>query len=265
MSTAPITVLRRALEQGTPLAPVHAVSGARLEEIEPGACVAHMTAPPDPHDAHPLLGLLLLADFALGVSVNGAVAAGERIATLRLALARVAPVAPGTPLVARARLDDAVGDALTSSAEITGPEGVLARASARNAVLRDELAETYGETPAAFDPAEPWSVDDLVATTEERGATVARPHPMTANSAGVVQGGLLAAISARALAVALHRVPDELTTTFLRASPAGGGPLRAWPTVDHGGRQLRSGRVRVSGAGERTLATTTGLAYGEPV
>lgn len=265
VAEAPLAVLRRAAERGTPLAPVHAALGVRLREVEPGRCTAAMTAPADPADQDPLstcslLGLLVLADFALGVAVNGTVGAGERIATLSLALQRVAPAVPGTALVAVGRLDDVVDGALTSSAEITDGTGrVLARARARNAVLSDALAAAYGDTPEAYDA--PWSVPDLVPTTVDGAGVTARPHPRSANSADAVQGGLLAAVAARALAVVLGRVPDEVTATFPRAVPADGRAVRATATLEHGGRRLRTARAELGEDGGRVAVRASALSY----
>jgi acyl-coenzyme A thioesterase PaaI-like protein len=263
---APIAVLRRAAERGTPIAPVHAALGIRLLEVEPGRSESTMTAPADPAGDDPLLGPLVLADFALGVALNGTVAAGERIATLGLALHRVRPVAPGTVLRASAWVEDPSGPrerGVRSAAALRDEQGrTVARADARNVVLADDLAAVYGDTPAAYD--EPWSAPDLMGARAVGDGVVARPHPATANSADAVQGGLLAAVAARALTVVLQRVPDEVVATFLRSTPADGSSLRARATVEHAGRRLSSGRATVTGARDRTLVTATGYVYADP-
>lgn len=255
---SPLEVLRGTIARDTPLAPVHAALGVRLVAVEPGRCRGAMPAPPDPDGTDPVLPLLVLADFALGIAASSTLAAGQRITTLRLGLTVLRPVRPATALTAVGCLDDVVAGTAVSSGEIRDHDGtVLARAVARNAVLADAVAHAYGETPPSF------TAQRSGAELLPDGAAV-RPDPCTANSAGAVQGGVLAAVAARALGSALGASPDEVTATFLRAVAADGSAVRTATTLEHAGRSLRSGRTEVVDDRDRTVLTLSGLAYRPP-
>jgi acyl-coenzyme A thioesterase PaaI-like protein len=234
---------------------VHAAVRASLIEIEPGRCTATLPVPPaDGLDA----GLWLLADFASGLAVTGTLAAGERITTLRLTLHVVArDLAAGT-LHATGCLRDHLGASALSTADIVDDDGrVVARATGRNAVLADEVAASYTRSEHPWG-APPVGAADLIHLDAD-GAW--RPDPRAVNTANVVQGGVLASAAVRALVADLGGPPDEATATFLRPVPVEGAALWARTEVEHGGRTLRSARVTLLDARDRTVLLATGLRY----
>jgi acyl-coenzyme A thioesterase PaaI-like protein len=159
--------------------------GARLCAIEPGRAEAVV---PRGGDAV----LWLLADFVSGLAVTGTLEAGQRITTLRLTLHVVLRDVAGGTLRAVGSLDERAPDVALSTAVITDDAGrTVARAQGRNAVLIDAVAaETApGSGPGWSDP--PRSAADLVVDG-------APPDPHAVNYAGVVQGGVLASLPARA-------------------------------------------------------------------
>lgn len=251
MGETPLTQLQRCVADDVPLAPVHAVAGARLRAIEPGRADAFMPAPADGLDA----ALWLLADFASGVAVTGTLGPGERITTLRLTLHVLTREPAGTTLHAVGCLDARAPHVALSTAVITDDDGrTVARADGRNAVLADEVAASTrpGDGPGWSDP--PRAAGALVADG-------AAPDPHAVNHAGVVQGGVLASLPARALADVLGGPADEVTATFLRAVPADGRAVHTHVELEHGGRRLRSARALLRDDRDRTVLSVTGLRY----
>lgn len=251
----PLAALRRAARDATPLARVHAATHSRLLEIEPGRCVASMPVIADDPD----LGLWVLADFVVGLAVTGTIATGERITTVRLTL-QVLRAVSGRELHAVGELVDSGDGVVLSQAVITDDTGrAVARSTGRNAVLRDEAGDTFGDPPPGF-AAAPSTAADLLATVADGDDLVGRAGAEAVNSADVVQGGVLAAFATRALGHGLDRRPDEVSATFLRSTPAG-EDLHADVTVEHAGRRLRSGRVDVRDAGGGLVLTASGISY----
>src|SRR3954447_11730026 len=101
---SPLAVLRRLVEGGEPLPPVHAAVQAELTEVDRGRCAARM--PTVPGDGL-WESLLILADFVLGVSYSSTLRAGDRIVTVRLGVQLVDRPSSGQQLLASGRLDDA--------------------------------------------------------------------------------------------------------------------------------------------------------------
>lgn len=252
---APLAALRRSADEGRPLAPVHAATHLRLLEIEPGRCLATMPGVADDPD----LGLWVLADFVTGLAVTGTIGVGERITTLRLTVQTVAP-APLGELRATGELVHTGDGGALSHAVIVDAEGhTVARSTARNAVLRDAAGDTFDDTPPTFGLA-PSTAAALLDVREDGDDLVARPAPTSTNSAQIVQGGVLAAVAGRALGRGLGGRPDEVTATFLRATPPD-GDVRAHVVVEHAGRRLGSGRVELVGARGKPVLTASGIVY----
>ncbi|GLZ49393.1 hypothetical protein Acsp06_55780 [Actinomycetospora sp. NBRC 106375] len=243
--------LRRCVDADLPLAPVHAVVGARLRAIEPGRADAMMAAPPEGLDA----ALWLLADFVSGLAVTGTLGAGERITTLRLTLHVLTREVAGGTLAAVGCLDERGPDVALSTAVITDAAGAtVARAHGRNAILADAVAAATRVGAAPDWSAPPRSAVDLVV----EGAPL---DPLAVNYAGVVQGGVLASLPARALEPLLGGPPDEASASFLRAVPADGRAVHTEAELQHGGRRLRTGRAALRDADGRTVLTVEGLRY----
>ena len=260
---SPLAVLRRLVEDGQPLAPVHAAVHAELTEIDRGRCTAQM--PTVPGDGL-WESLLILADFVLGVSYSSTLRAGDRIVTVRLGVQLLGRPSSGQQLLATGRLDDARNGVGLSSAEVTDREGrPVARCVGRNAVLTDDLAGRYGRmAPSWASRPTPWRMlmphrgED---PTRDGTTMIAHPDRTAVNSAGVVQGGALAGLAARGLSQALDVVPDDFSVSFIRPVRAAGQPVRCRVVVEHGGRRLRVGRAELVDERGRLYALAGGTAF----
>lgn len=256
-------MLRRVVADGTPLAPVHAATHAQLTSIECGRAAARMPTTPGDGLLEPLL---VLADFALGVSYSSTLAAGDRIVTVRLGVELLGRPSPGDELAATAQVDDAHGGVGLSSALVTGRDGrPIARCSGRNAVLSDELAHRYGRTAPAW-PARPTPWRLLMPhrgedPTRDGTTMIGHPDPTSLNSAGVVQGGALAGLAARGLGHTLDVVPDDFSVSFVRPVRTAGQPVMCRVVVEHGGRRLKVGRAELVDEHGRLFAVATGTAW----
>ncbi|GAA4877704.1 PaaI family thioesterase [Actinomycetospora straminea] len=234
---------------------MHAAVGARLRAVAPGRAEAVLPVLPAlPAPARePDAALWVLADFVTGVAVTGTLAPGERITTLRLTLHVVARTSGSLRGVGT--LDDVTDGVALSTAVITDDAGrTVARAIGRNAVLADGVAASTWPGAASTWSDPPRAPDGLVL----EGAA---PDPVAVNHAGVVQGGALASLPARALADVLGGPADEATATFLRAVPVDGRTVHTTTEVEHGGRRLRSARAVLRDDRDRTVLTMTGLRY----
>ena len=260
---SPLAVLRRLVDEGAPLAPVHAAVHAELTEIDRGSCAARM--PTVPGDGV-LESLLILADFVLGVSYSSTLRAGDRIVTVRLGIQLLDRPLSGEQLLATGRLDAAHHGVGLSSATVTDRAGrAIARCVGRNAVLTDELAGRYGTTaPAWASRPTPWRMlmphrgED---PTRDGTTMIAHPDRTAVNSAGVVQGGALAGLAARGLSHALDIVPDDFSVSFVRPVRSAGQPVMCRAVVEHGGRRLRVGRAELVDEHGRLFAVAGGTAY----
>ncbi|MDT7745623.1 MAG: hypothetical protein QOE59_4701 [Actinomycetota bacterium] len=260
---SPLAVLRRLVEDGAPLAPVHAAVHAELTEIDRGRCAARM--PTVPGDGL-LESLLILADFVLGVAYSSTLRAGDRIVTVRLGVQLLGRPLSGQQLLATGRLDDVRNGVGLSSADVTDREGrPVARCSGRNVVLTDELAGRYGRmAPEWSTRPTPWRMlmphrgED---PTRDGTTMIAHPDRTAVNSAGVVQGGALAGLAARGLSHALDVVPDDFSVSFVRPVRTAGQPVMCRVVVEHAGRRLRVGRAELVDEHGRLYALAAGTTF----
>ncbi|NMO92415.1 PaaI family thioesterase [Actinomycetospora sp. TBRC 11914] len=260
---SPLAVLRRLVEEGSPLAPVHAATHAELTAIDRGSCSARM---PTVHGDGLLESVLILADFALGVSYSSTLRAGDRIVTVRLGVQLLGNPLSGEPLLATGQLDSVRSGVGLSSATVTDREGrPVARCVGRNAALTDELAGRYGRmAPSWASRPTPWRMlmphrgED---PTRDGTTMIAHPDRTALNSAGVVQGGALAGLAARGLVHALDVIPDDFSVSFIRPVRTAGQPVMCRVVVEHGGRRLRVGRAELVDERGRLYALAGGTAF----
>ncbi|WP_433803209.1 PaaI family thioesterase [Actinomycetospora sp. CA-084318] len=259
----PLATLRRLVDEGSPLAPIHAATHARLTRVERGCCEARM---PTTIGDGLLESLLILADFVLGVSYSSSLRAGDRIVTVRLAVQLLGRPSSGEDLHATGTLDNASNGVGLSSATITDRDGrPLARCVGRNAVLTDQLSDQYGRTaprwanrPSGWRLLMPHRGED---PTRDGTTMIAHPDPACRNSAGVVQGGALAGLAARGLTHALDVIPDDFAISFVRSVRPGDHPVMCRVVVEHGGRRMRVGRAELVDDRGRLLATAQGTSF----
>jgi acyl-coenzyme A thioesterase PaaI-like protein len=239
-SPTALTVLRAVAGGAGSLAPVHAAFGTVLESIEPGLAVARVPRLP-PHRLRGPGVVPVLGDLVLSAAITSSLAAGLRISTLTLHTAMLGPLPPrGAALVARAELvapaGAAAGATAVSRAEVCAADGrPVAQVGARCAVL-----PSTGGGQLFHDPVDP---DPLAALGPELCAAAT-----LANSAGGVQGGVLAAVVGHRIAEAVG-APDtgacDYDVTFVRGVAADGAGMAVDVEVRHGGRRLVAADARL--------------------
>ena len=251
-SPTALTVLRAVAGGAGSLAPVHAALGTALDTIEPGLAVARVPRLP-PHRLRGPGVVPVLGDLVLSAAITSSLAAGLRISTLTLHTAMLGPLPPpGAALVARAELvgpggavaggtadasaDAVAGATAVSRAEVYAADGrPVAQVGARCAVL-----PSTGGGELFHDPVDP---DPFAALGPELRAAAT-----LANSAGGVQGGVLAAVVGHRIAEAIG-APDaaacDYDVTFVRGVAADGAGMAVDVEVRHGGRRLVAADARL--------------------
>jgi len=251
-SPTALTVLRAVAGGAGSLAPVHAALGTALDTIEPGLAVARVPRLP-PHRLRGPGVVPVLGDLVLSAAITSSLAAGLRISTLTLHTAMLGPLPPpGAALVARAELvgpggavaggtadasaDAVAGATAVSRAEVYAADGrPVAQVGARCAVL-----PSTGGGELFHDPVDP---DPFAALGPELRAAAT-----LANSAGGVQGGVLAAVVGHRIAEAIG-APDaaacDYDVTFVRGIAADGAGMAVDVEVRHGGRRLVAADARL--------------------
>lgn len=249
----------RAVAAGTAhLGPGTSRVGTLVDEVERGRIVARVPALPDAE----LRGggaLLVLADLALSAAVASALPAGRSVATLTLHASGLGPVPDaGAALVAEGRVAHLDDDSAVSTADVRTADGEpVALLSSRCALL--PVPDAFGRDDRARDPSpSPFAPLRVVADPECVRAVAA---PELANSAGAVQGGVLAALAAHGLDLALGDPPAptvaDLALTYLRAVPADGAPVEVAAEVVHRGSRFTSARAELRDALGRVALVAT--------
>jgi acyl-coenzyme A thioesterase PaaI-like protein len=241
-SPTALSVLRAVAGGAGSLAPVHAALGTVLDAVEPGLAVARVPRLP-PHRLRGPGVVPVLGDLVLSAAITSSLAAGLRISTLTLHTAMLGPLPPpGEQLVARAELvapAGAPGATAVSRGEVHAADGrPVAQVGARCAVLPSGGGGALFHDPVDPDPFAALGPDLCAAAT-------------LANSAGGVQGGVLAAVVGHRIAEALG-APDAVAcdhdVTFVRAVPADGAGMAVEVEVRHGGRRLVAADARLRDA-----------------
>ena len=250
-SPTALTVLRAVAGGAGSLAPVHAALGTALDTIEPGLAVARVPRLP-PHRLRGPGVVPVLGDLVLSAAITSSLAAGLRISTLTLHTAMLGPLPPpGAALAARAELvgpaggtadasaDAVAGATAVSRAEVYAADGrPVAQVGARCAVL-----PSTGGGELFHDPIDP---DPFAALGPELRAAAT-----LANSAGGVQGGVLAAVVGHRIAEAIG-APDaaacDYDVTFVRGIAADGDRMAVDVEVRHAGRRLVAADARLRDA-----------------
>jgi acyl-coenzyme A thioesterase PaaI-like protein len=229
------------------LAPVHAALGTVLDAVEPGRAVARVPRLP-PHRLRGPGVVAVLGDLVLSAAITSSLGAGLRISTLTLHTAMLGPLPPpGAELVANAELVAPAGATAVSRGEVCAADGrPVAHLAARCAVL-----PSAGEDGLIREPVDP---DVFAALGPELRAAAT-----LANSAGGVQGGVLAAVVGHRIAEELGAGLCDYDVTFVRAVPADGAGMTVDVEVRHGGRRLVAADARLRDAAGRVavLASAT--------
>jgi len=248
--------LRSVAAARTSLAPIHSGLGTLLDEVEPGHVRAHIPALP----AAELRGvgpIPVLADLVLSGAVSTTLPANTFVTTLTMHVSTLGPLPPtGAPLHGTGHLTSADVDSAVSTATIADADGrPVAVLTSRCAMVTAPAGSTRPTHERRAVPA-PFAGLDLVAGAD--GEFAATAAATLANSAGAVQGGVLAAVVAHALDVAIGAARPalagglcDLDVTFLRGVPTDGATFTVHPDVLRAGLRFASAHAELRDAGGR--------------
>jgi acyl-coenzyme A thioesterase PaaI-like protein len=255
VSRPTLSLLRAVVGGAGSVAPVHAALGTVLESVEPGRAVARVPRLP-PHRLRGPGVVPVLGDLVLSAAITSSLGPGLRISTLTLHTAVLGPLPPpGAAMVARAELAAPAGATAVSRGEVYAADGQpVAQVGARCAVLPSD-----GSGELFHDPVDP----DLFAALGPQ----LRAAAALANSAGGVQGGVLAAVVGHRIAEAVGAPDDaacDLDVTFVRGVAADGAGMAVEVEVRHGGRRLVAADARLRDARGRVAVLASAAYWVEP-
>lgn len=261
MTTTPLERLRAAASGPDPIVPVAAGLGLVVDSVAEGAVVARMPEPPDPtlRGAGPVLALV---DMVVSAAISTALPTEHAVSTLTLHWAAVRPVPATGPLIASGAVTHVDADSALCAGRLEdGDGGLVATVSCRSALL-----------PA------PDRGPGLDAVRSGRGVAGLRVAggpatwhavgvPWLGNTAGAVQGGIVAAVAAHAMAEVIGQArphladaPADLDVTYLRPVPADGSAFTVDVEPLRAGARFAAARARVLDAGGR-LAVVASAAH----
>jgi acyl-CoA thioesterase len=279
--------LRATAEVGAAFAPVHAVFGVHVVEVQKGRTVFAQDVDHRVLDADGRLcpgALLVGIDGVLGLAIGSTLPVDRSITTLSLhsEFVRVVPPERGT-LVLRGRAEHIDEETATAVGEILDDDGRLyAHLSTRCAVLHQASTVTHEPIPPRDADGDPWTSAHGLAPAAERltrarvsatsstGATVtAVASDAIGNMRGHLQGGALGMLAQQAVSAAVRQCAPHLATAtavgldvqFIRPALVDGGVLTADAQVVHVGRRFAVVHATVRDAAGRTLVLATGSLY----
>jgi len=262
VTTTPLERLRAAAEGARPIVPVAASLGFAIDALDAGAMTARMPEPPDPTLRGPG-PVLALVDMVLTASVSSALPTPHAIGTLTLHWSGTRPLPATGPLVATgsvAHLD--AGGALVTGRLTDGVGELVATVSSRCALLPAPATGPAADgRPAAERPER-----GVAGLRLAGGPTTWRALgvPWLGNTAGGVQGGIVAAVAAHAMdeviATAqpqLAGAATDLDVTYLRPVPADGAEFTVEAEPLRTGKRLAAATARVlDGAGRLAVVAS---------
>ncbi len=282
--------LRRGLgRDGQPI-PAYQALGLAFRSAAVGAAVARL--PMSPHLTSPAGGLLpgafaVVADACCGSAVATALPAGGAALTAQLRVEFIRPVPPGAPWIEGRGEADAVdehgglarGEIVDEADQLLGVASLrLMKAGQRS--FPTLAAGGHDGLPAVAPPAAPAGMSAgpgtgagpgadpgaghpagrfLGVVSREAGAGrsvwTLRPPPATANSYGMVHGGVLGLLAHQVASDAQGSltgpgeqvIPLDLVVNFYRGVPASGRLLAATAQVTHRGRRFVVAEGEVAG------------------
>jgi acyl-coenzyme A thioesterase PaaI-like protein len=263
--TTPLERLRAAASGSRPIVPVAAALGLVVDSVAEGAVVARMPEPPDPtlRGAGPVLALV---DMVVSAAISTALPTEHAISTLTLHWAAARPVPATGPLVASGTVTHVDTDSALCAGRLDDGDGALvATVSCRSA-----LRPAPDRRPGGGAPRPERGVAGLrVAGGPQTWRAVG--VPWLANTAGAVQGGILAAVAAHAMAEAIGRdrprladAPADLDVTYLRPVPADGSTFTVDVEPLRAGARFAAARARVLDAGGRLAVVASAAHWRSP-
>lgn len=261
MGITPLERLRGIAAAGQSLAPVHSDFGTLIDHVESGHVRAHIASLPRA-ELRGVGPIPVLADLVLSGAVSTIQPAGAFVTTLTMHVATLGPPPPaGASLHASGRLTSVDTDWAVSAADVHDAAGRPVAVLTSRCAIVDEPSR-HGRAGYACRPVRaPFASLALGA----RGTVAAAPA--LANSAGAVQGGVLAAVAAHALDEAIGTARPalagalcDLDVTFLRGIPADGATLAVRTEVQRAGSRFATARTELYDAAGR-LALVASAAH----
>jgi acyl-coenzyme A thioesterase PaaI-like protein len=263
VTTTPLERLRAAAAGDRPLVPVAASLGFVVDVLAEGAVSARMPELPDPTLRGPG-PVLALVDMVLSAAVSTALPTPHGVSTLTLHWAGARPLPAAGPLIASGTVTQVDADNALSAARLTDGAGALVA----TITGRCALVPQPGHGPAA--DGEPAGVrpERGIAGLELTGGPTtwrALGVPWLGNTAGGVQGGIVAAVAAHAMdeviAAARPHLAGALTdldVTYLRPVPCDGSAFTVEVEPLRTGMRFAAATARVlDGAGRLAVVAST--------
>jgi acyl-coenzyme A thioesterase PaaI-like protein len=245
-----------------PIASAISTFGIDLRAAEPGRVTAGLAAVPAAMVRGPG-ALFVLADYVVTTSVFSTMVIDRQLTTLMLQFSELGSApGPGAEVIATAHAVPVGTDAAVSSAELTRADGTpLARATGRCAMFAP-TAE-WGRRSEPGGPVTGFT--ELQATTAPDGmSTTGVAAPELANTAGVMHGGVVAAVVADALAAGLDAAaprlagaPTDYDVTFLRGISVDGSRVTTRTSPVRAGARFAAVRAELYDAAGRLAVVGT--------
>lgn len=245
-----------------PIAAAISTFGIDLRAATPGRVTAGLAAVP----AAMLRGpgaLLVLADYVVTTSVFSTMVVDRQLTTLMLQFSELGrPPGPGAEVIATGHAVPVGTDAAVSSAEFTRADGTpIARATGRCAMITP--TPNRGQRIEPGGPVTGFTDLDL-ATAPDGMSTTGVAAEAFANSAGVLHGGVVAAVVADALAAGLDAVaprlagaPTDYEVTFLRTIAVDGSQVTTRTSSVRAGARFAAVRAELYDAAGRLAVVGT--------
>ncbi|MCO1654237.1 PaaI family thioesterase [Pseudonocardia humida] len=264
MTTTPLERLRAAAGGSAPLVPVAASLGITVDSVDEGRMVARLA--PAPAVLRGPGPAFVMIDMVLSAVVATVLPSDHAISTLTLHWAGTGPFPdPVGPLVATGTVVHLAADSALSTGTLTDADGeVLATVTNRSALLPLPPDGRRGGRGAPSGGPVGLTALDLAGGPSRWTAVGAPP---LSNTAGALQGGVVAAVATHALDAAVAAVRPELAgatfdldVTYLRAIPSDGSDFSVTAQPLHAGRRLAAARAELHDSAGR-LAVVASSAH----
>jgi acyl-coenzyme A thioesterase PaaI-like protein len=262
VTTTPLERLRAAAAGSKPLVPVAASLGFVIDALAEGEMTARMPEPPDPTLRGPG-PVLALVDMVLSASVSSALATPHAISTLTLHWSGARPLPATGPLISTGSVTHLDRDSALGAARLVDGAGeLIATVSCRCALVpQPDHGPASDGRPAGVRPER-----GIAGMALTGGPTTWRALgvPWLGNTAGGVQGGIVAAVAAHAMDEVIARArphlagaATDLDVTFLRPVPADGSAFSVEAEPLRTGMRLAAATARVlDGAGRLAVVAS---------
>ncbi|WP_214405202.1 PaaI family thioesterase [Pseudonocardia lacus] len=248
MTTTPLERLRAAAGGSAPLVPVAGSLGITVDSVDEGRMVA--TLAPSPAVLRGPGPAFVMIDMVLSAVVATVLPSDHAISTLTLHWAGTRPFPdPAGPLVATGSVVHLTQDSALSTGELTDADGeVVATVTNRSALLPLPPGGRGGGRAQQPDPVGFAALGLTGGPSRWTGVSA----PALSNTAGALQGGVVAAVATHALDAAVAAARPELAgatfdldVTYLRGIPSDGSGFAVAAQPLHAGRRLAAARAEL--------------------